>query len=134
LKTAITPKKTAKSSQAPLTRNSKLFKTIIQAIQEKKGESILSLDLKKIDEAIAEFFVICQAGNPIQLGAIIDEIEKQVREHCGEKPFKVEGGRNQHWVIIDYVNIVVHCFLPETRKLYNIEDMWSDADFKEHKD
>jgi ribosome-associated protein len=117
-----------------LTRSSKLFKTIISAIQDKKGEKIVSLDLKKIDEAIADYLVICQAGNHVQLGAIIDNIEKEVRETCGEKPHKVEGKRGQHWILIDYVNIVVHCFLPDTRDFYALEDMWSDAGHKEHTD
>jgi ribosome-associated protein len=131
-----TPTKTAtvKSSVTKLTRSSKLFKTVIAAIQDKKGENIVSLDLKKIDEAIADYFIVCQAGNHVQLGAIIDNIEDEVRKQCGEKPFKTEGKRGQHWILIDYINIVIHCFTPETRKFYNIEDMWSDADFKEHND
>jgi ribosome-associated protein len=123
------------ASIAPrLTRSSKLFKSIIAAIQNKKGEKIVSLDLKKIDEAIADYFIICQAGNHVQLGAIVDNIEKEVREQTGEKPFKQEGRRGQNWILIDYVNIVVHCFTPEARDFYTIEEMWSDADFKEHND
>jgi ribosome-associated protein len=124
----------AATSITKLSRSSKLFKTIISAIQDKKGEKIVSLDLKKIDEAIADYFVICQAGNHVQLGAIIDNIEKEVRDACGEKPHRIEGKRGQHWILIDYVNIVVHCFLPETRSFYAIEDMWSDAGYKEHTD
>jgi ribosome-associated protein len=132
LKATLPKTATPKSSVTKLTRSSKLFKTIIAAIQDKKGENIISLDLKKIDEAIADYFIICQAGNHVQLGAIIDNIEEEVRKQCGEKPFKTEGKRGQHWILIDYVDIVIHCFTPETRKFYNIEDMWSDADFKEH--
>jgi ribosome-associated protein len=134
LKATTTKTATPKSSVTKLTRSSKLFKTIIAAIQDKKGENIVSLDLKKIDEAIADYFIVCQAGNHVQLGAIIDNIEDEVRKQCGEKPFKTEGKRGQHWILIDYINIVIHCFTPETRKFYNIEDMWSDADFKEHND
>ncbi len=117
-----------------LSRSSKLFKTIIAAIQEKKGEEIVSLDLKKIDEAVTDFFVICQAGNPIQLGAIVDNIEKKVKEECNEKPYKREGTRGQNWILIDYVDIVIHCFGPEQRAFYQIEDLWSDANRKEHND
>lgn len=117
-----------------LTRSSKLFKTIIAAIQEKKGEAIVSLDLKKIDEAVSDFFIICQAGNHIQLGAIVDNIEHKVKVLCNEKPYKTEGVRGQHWLLIDYVDIVVHCFSPEQRAFYQIEDLWSDADRKEHND
>jgi ribosome-associated protein len=134
LKATLPKTATPKSSVTKLTRSSKLFKTVIAAIQDKKGENIVSLDLKKIDEAIADYFIVCQAGNHVQLGAIIDNIEDEVRKQCGEKPFKTEGKRGQHWILIDYINIVIHCFTPETRKFYNIEDMWSDADFKEHND
>jgi ribosome-associated protein len=134
LKTTLPKTTTPKSSITKITRSSKIFKTIIAAIQDKKGEEIVSLDLKKIDEAIADYFIICQAGNHVQLGAIIDNIEEEVRKQCGEKPYKTEGKRGQHWILIDYVDIVVHCFTPENRKFYNIEDMWSDADFKEHND
>jgi ribosome-associated protein len=133
LKTTLPSTKTA-ANATRLTRSSKLFKTIISAIQDKKGEKIVSLDLKNIDEAIADYFVVCQAGNHVQLGAIIDNIDDEVRKTCGEKPHRVEGKRGQHWILIDYVNIVVHCFLPETREFYAIEDMWSDAGHKEHAD
>jgi ribosome-associated protein len=117
-----------------LTRSSKIFKTIVGAIHDKKGEHVVSLDLKKIDEAIADYFIICQAGNHIQLGAIVDNIEKEVREKLGEKPYKVEGKRGQNWILIDFVDIVVHCFTPESREFYALEQMWSDADAKEHLD
>jgi ribosome-associated protein len=115
-----------------LSRSSKLFKTIIAAIQEKKGEAIVSLDLKKIEESVTDFFIICQAGNHIQLGAIVDNIEQKVKEICNEKPYKREGLRGQSWLLIDYVDIVVHCFSPEQREFYQIEELWSDADRKEH--
>jgi ribosome-associated protein len=125
-----------KVSAAParLTRSSKLFKAIIKGIQDKKGEKIISLDLKKIDEAIADYFIICQAGNHVQLGAIVDNIDEEVRKQTGEKPYKREGKRGQSWILIDYVSIVIHCFTPESREFYAIEEMWSDADSKEHND
>lgn len=88
--------------------------------------------MKNIDEAIADFFIVCQAGNTTQLGAIVDHIEKEVQEKTGEKAFRKEGKKGNSWVLIDYINIVVHCFLPDTRSFYKIEEMWSDADFKEH--
>jgi ribosome-associated protein len=135
LKTIIEEGKQAKpTAVTKITRNSKIFKTIIQAIQDKKGEAIVSLDMKKIDEAIADYLIICQAGNPIQLGAIVDNIDNMTRKLLGEKPYKKEGSRGHNWVLIDYVNIVVHCYTPETRKFYSLEEMWCDADFKEHND
>lgn len=125
---------TRKKSIVRLTRNSKIFKTIIHAIQEKKGESIVSLDLRKIPEAVADFFIICQANSNTQLRAIADFIEEEVKRACIELPYKHEGRQAQQWILIDYVNIVVHIMLPEPRKFYQLEEMWSDAQVMEHQD
>lgn len=121
-----------KKGAARLNKNSKIFKTIIKAIQEKKGENIISLDLRKIHEAVADFFVICQANSQPQMRAISDFVEEEVKKKCGESPYHYEGKGNMQWVIIDYVNIVVHIMLPEQRKFYKLEEMWSDADLEEH--
>jgi ribosome-associated protein len=123
-----------KSSVTRLTKNSKILKTIIHAIQEKKGENIVSLDLRKIPEAVADFFVICEATNNTQLKAIADFIEEDVKLKCGEPPYKHEGRQAQQWILIDYVNVVVHVMLPEPRKFYRLEEMWSDAAVTEHND
>jgi len=117
---------------ARLTKNSKIFKTIIQTIQEKKGENIVSLDLRKIHEAVADFFIICEAGSHTQVKAIADHVEAMVKRKCEEHPYKHEGIRALQWVLIDYVNIVVHIMLPESRRFYKLEDMWSDAILEEH--
>ena len=121
-----------KKSQTRLTRNSKILKTIIHAIQEKKGEKIISLDLRKIPEAVADFFIICEATNNTQLKAIADSVEFEVKKNCGELPYKHEGRQGEQWILIDYVNIVVHVMLPEPRKFYGLEEMWSDAPAMEH--
>ena len=115
-----------------LTRNSKIFKTIIEAIQDKKGEHIVSLDLRKIPEASADFFIVCQASSSPQIKAICDFVEDQVKQDCDELPYKHEGRQAAQWVLIDYVNIVVHVMHPETRKFYKLEEMWSDAEGEEH--
>jgi len=123
-----------KNTVTRLTRNSKIFKTIINAIQQKKGTNIISMDLRKIDEAVADFFIICEANNPTLLKAIADNVEFEVKEKCGEPPYKHEGRQAQQWILIDYVNIVVHVMLPEPRKFYQLEEMWSDAQTTEHLD
>ncbi len=123
-----------KNSVVKLTRSSKIFKTIIHAIGEKKGENIVSLDLRKIPEAVADFFIICEASNSTQLRAIADFIETDVKEKCLEAAYKHEGRQAQQWILIDYVNIVVHVMLPEPRKFYQLEEMWSDAPMQEHRD
>jgi len=124
--------KRKKSTVARITRNSKLFKAIINSIQEKKGEKVISLDLKKIPEAVTDFFIICEASNPIQLKAIADFVEEEVKKKCGENPYKHEGRQGEQWILIDYVNVVVHIMLPEPRKFYRLEEMWSDASIIEH--
>ena len=123
-----------KSSVVRLTRNSKIFKAIINAIQEKKGEKIVSLDLRKIPEAVADFFIICQANSNTQIKAIADFIEEDVKDKCGEAVYKHEGRQAQQWILIDYINIVVHIMQPEPRKFYQLEEMWSDAAAMEHND
>jgi ribosome-associated protein len=121
-----------RKSVARLTRNSKIFKTIVHAIQDKKGENIVSLDLRKIPEAVADFFVICQASSGTQVKAIADAVEEEVKNSCAELPYKHEGRQSLQWVLIDYVNVVVHVMMPENRRFYKLEDMWSDAPQEEH--
>jgi ribosome-associated protein len=121
-----------KKTATKLTRSSKIIKTIIQAIQDKKGEQIVSLDLRKIPEAVSDFFIICEASNNNQLRAIADNIEKEVKEKCDDTPYKHEGRQAEQWILIDYVNVVVHIMLPEPRKFYNLEELWSDAPSMSH--
>jgi len=132
-----------KNSLTRLTRSSKLFKAIIEAIHDKKAENVVSLDLRKIPvsldlrkipEAVADFFIICEANNPTQLKAIADNVEYYVKEKTGETVYKHEGKQGLQWILIDYVNIVVHVMLTETRKFYQLEEMWSDAPLMEHSD
>ncbi len=115
-----------------INRNSKLFKTILRAIQEKKGEHIVSLDLRKIPEAVSDFFIICEATSTTQVKAIADHVEYLVKEECDESPYRHEGKNALQWVLVDYVNVVVHIFQPETRKFYRLEEMWSDANSADH--
>jgi ribosome-associated protein len=131
LASLTTPKR---KSATRLTRNSKIIKTIIAAIQEKKGGNIISLDLRKINEAVADFFIICEASNQPQIRAIAENVEHQVRLKCEENPYHHEGYQSLQWVLVDYVNVVVHVMLEEQRKFYRLEEMWSDAASEEHND
>lgn len=123
-----------KPGSVRLSRNSKIFKSVIKAIKEKKGEKIVSLDLRKIPEAVADFFVICEASNTTQIRAIADSVEDMVKKECGENRYRHEGIRNLHWVLIDYLNVVVHIMHTEARQFYRLEEMWSDAGLQEHED
>lgn len=123
-----------KKAPAKLAKNSKLFKSIIKAIQDKKGEDIVSLDLRKIPESVADFFIICTAGSSPQCKAIADNIEYLVYENCGENPFKQEGYQSLQWILLDYVNVVIHIMQPTARQFYKLEDMWSDGEATKHEE
>ena len=117
-----------------LTRNSKILKTILRAIFEKKGEKVVSLDLRKVNEAVSDFFIVCEAPSPAQVKSIGDHIMHLVKEETGEAVYHHEGFQQAKWILVDYVNVVVHVMQPETRKFYNLEEMWSDAPMTEHND
>jgi ribosome-associated protein len=121
-----------RKSAVRLTQRSKIIKTIITAIQEKKGEKIISLDLRKIDEAVSDFFIICEAGSQPQVRAIADHVEHLVNQQCDETAYHSEGKQASQWVLIDYVNVVVHVMLHESREFYKLEEMWSDAPSEHH--
>ncbi len=113
-------------------KNSKIFKSILEAIKDKKGADIVSLDMRKIDEAVADFFILCEAQSHIQIKAIADNIADEVQKATGEKPYHIE--RGDEWTLVDYVNIVVHIFNNEHRKFYDLESLWADAVRNEHRD
>lgn len=121
-----------RKSVARLTKNARIIKSIIHAIQEKKGENIISLDLRKIPEAVADFFIICEASSTTQVKAIADFVEEHIRKTVKETPFHHEGHQASHWILIDYVNVVVHVMQTETRKFYKLEEMWSDGASEEY--
>ncbi len=121
-----------RKSVARLTKNSKIFKAIIHAIKEKKGDNIVSLDLRKIPEAVADYFIICEASSTTQVKAIADFVMAHVEKTVEETPYHSEGQQASHWILVDYVNVVVHVMLPETRKFYKLEEMWNDAEGEEY--
>ena len=108
-----------------------LTELIVKGIQEKKGENIVTLDLRGLDGAVTDYYVVCEATSTTQVGAIADSIEKEVRKTCGEKPWHVEGTENLEWVLLDYVNVVAHVFQQDKRDFYSIEELWADAKIKE---
>ena len=111
-----------------------LLENIVDAIQEVKGQDIVSLDLRKLDSAICKYFVICTGTSNTQVKAIEGSIRKSISKDLGEKPFHVEGNNIGEWILIDYSDIIVHVFQEKTRAFYNIEDFWGDAGFTRYKD
>lgn len=106
-----------------------LTNTIIEAIQDKKGLSVCTINLSKIGSAPASEFIICQGKTPTQTSAIADNVILMAREKAGRKPSIIDGMRNGQWIIVDYGELMVHIFTPEYREFYNLEDLWSDGEF-----
>ncbi|MBO5611339.1 MAG: ribosome silencing factor [Prevotella sp.] len=108
-----------------------LVDKIVEAIQDKKGSRIVVADLDGIDGAICRYFVVCQGNSPMQVEAITDSVADKAREDLGEKPTHVVGLENAVWVAMDYVDVMVHIFVPEMREYYSIETLWEDAKITE---
>jgi ribosome-associated protein len=112
-------------------RLEQLNHVIVEGIRDKKGKNIVQLDLRKLGDAPADFFIICEGDSNTHVKAISDSIYKKVKEELQTMPTHTEGSGNARWILMDYFNIVVHVFYPETRQFYEIEQLWSDADLTE---
>ena len=104
-----------------------LSKYIVKGIQEKKGTNIVILNLKDIGNAVADFFVICTGTSETQIDAISDSVEKEVFQETEENPWHREGFQNKEWILLDYVDVVVHIFKNDVRAYYGLEELWGDA-------
>ncbi len=104
-----------------------LITTILSGIEEVKGKEITILDLREIENTVCDYFIICEGTSNTQVSAIVNSIQKQVSKSLKDKPWHVEGMDNQEWVLIDYVNVVVHVFQKHIREYYDIESLWGDA-------
>ena len=107
---------------------------IVDAILEKKGQNVVSLDLRKEGSGICDFFVICNADSTTNVAAIADNIEEQMIVKLGKKVLRSQGKENRFWVIQDYGDIVVHVFQTEYRNFYRLEELWSDCEKKIYED
>jgi ribosome-associated protein len=105
-----------------------LVDAVVEAIQEKKGTQIAVFDLKKLDSPIADFFIFASGRSDTQNSAIADEVLKHTKEKLKQRPNHVEGAQLGEWVLLDYIDVVVHIMLPRIREYYNLEEMWADAD------
>jgi ribosome-associated protein len=114
--------------------DNKLLETIIEAIEDKKGKRIVSLDMRGMDGAICSHFVICDATSTTQVGAIAAGIEEKVEKDLRQRVWRVDGAANSLWIAMDYVDIVVHIFQTEIRDFYKLEDLWADAPATRYED
>lgn len=100
----------------------------IKGLQELKGQNIIRMDLRNVDGAITDYFVICTGTSDRHVGSLAESAMKFVREGASDKPINKEGLSEGKWVLLDYVNIVVHIFQQETRDFYRLEALWGDAE------
>jgi len=106
---------------------------VIHGIQEKKGNEIVRLDLRNIHSSVADYFVICHAESSTQIKAIAQSVEEEVFKALKLDPWRKEGMQNADWIILDYVDVVVHIFKTDKREFYGIEDLWGDAEMQSFK-
>ena len=104
-----------------------LITEIVRGIEEIKGQDIEILDLREIENTVCDYFVICNGTSNTQVNAIVNSVQKLVSKTLREKPWHVEGSNNAEWVLLDYVDVVVHVFQKQIREFYNIEGLWGDA-------
>ena len=104
-----------------------LITKIVEGIEEVKGQQVDILDLREIENTVCDYFIICNGTSNTQVAAIVNSIQKLVSKSLQEKPWHVEGMENQEWVLMDYINVVVHVFQKQIREYYDIESLWGDA-------
>jgi ribosome-associated protein len=104
-----------------------LISKIISGVEDVKGIDISLLDLRDIENTVCSYFIVCSGSSNTHVNAIVSSVQKTVSKELKEKPFHTEGLKNSEWVLIDYVNIVVHVFQKPIREYYNIEELWGDA-------
>jgi ribosome-associated protein len=107
-----------------------LSDVVVHGIQEKKGNEIVRLDLSNLNSSVADYFVVCHAESSTQVKAIANSVEEEVFKATGQEPFRKEGLQHAEWILLDYVDVVVHVFKTDKRAYYGIEDLWGDAEFK----
>ena len=105
----------------------------IHGIQEKKGNDIVRLDLRNIHSSVSDYFVICHADSSTQVKAIANSIEDEIFKATQQEPWRKEGLQYGEWILLDYVNVVIHVFRTDKREFYGVEELWGDAEIKSYK-
>jgi ribosome-associated protein len=105
-----------------------LSKIIVKGMQDKKASDIVVMNLKKVKNAVADYFILCSGNSDTQVDAISDSIEQEVYKMAQEDPWHKEGKQNKEWILLDYVDVVAHVFKKDKREFYGLEDLWGDAE------
>jgi len=114
----------------PRSTEDSLISNIVDGIENVKGLDVSILDLRDIENTVCRYFVVCTGSSNTHVSAIVSAIKKTVSKELKEKPFQTEGNEIAEWVLIDYINVVVHVFQKQIRQYYNIEELWGDAKTK----
>ena len=114
------------------TTNDEISDLIVDSIQDIKGKNIVKLDLRELDDSPADYFIICEGESTTQISSIADNVIQRLKKEAEMRPLHVEGKQQANWVLVDYFDIIVHVFYPETRRFYEIEDLWGDAHVTEY--
>ncbi|MBU2938467.1 ribosome silencing factor [Lacinutrix sp. C3R15] len=109
------------------TNPDQLITGILAGIEDVKGQNINILDLREIENTVCDYFIVCEGTSNTQVSAIVNSVQKKVSKDLKDKPWHIEGLDNAEWVLIDYVNVVVHVFQKHIREYYDIESLWGDA-------
>ncbi|NND94504.1 MAG: ribosome silencing factor [Flavobacteriales bacterium] len=104
-----------------------LLDSIVKGIEEGKGEEIVIMDLRNVQASVCDYFVVCHGNSSTQTESIARKVVEQTEKQSDERPWRGEGFTNANWILLDYVDIVVHVFYKETRAFYDIEELWADA-------
>jgi len=105
----------------------------IHGVQEKKGNDIVRLDLRNLNSSVTDYFVVCHADSTTQVKAIANSVEEEIYKATQQEPWRKEGLEYGEWLLLDYVNVVVHIFRTDKREYYGVEDLWGDAEIKSYK-
>lgn len=116
-----------RSKEIEAVKSTELSNLVVQGMLEKKASDVIVMDLRSVQSAVADYFIICSGNSDTQIDAISESIEEQVFKHSKQNPWKREGRQNREWVLIDYVDVVAHVFNKEKRAFYGLEELWGDA-------
>jgi ribosome-associated protein len=115
------------SKQNGVLSSEQLSKVVVKGMQEMKAEDIVVMDLRSVNNAVADFFVICSGNSDTHIDAIAESVDHEVNKTDGQNPWHREGLNNKIWVLLDYVDVVVHVFNHDNREFYALESLWGDA-------
>jgi ribosome-associated protein len=116
-----------------INESSQISELAVHGIQEKKGNDIIRLDLRNVNSSVSDYFVICHADSATQVKAIAGSVEEEIYKVLKQDPWRVEGLQHGEWIILDYINVVIHIFRTDKREFYGVEDLWGDAEVKFYK-